>query len=202
MVAHIQMATSIENPRVLEAFLAVPRHRFVSEAQWREAYEDRALPLPEAQTISQPSMIAIMLDALDVAPDQRVLEVGAGCGYAAALLGQMAREVHGIEIRSRLAEMAKATLAALGVSNVHIHVGDGCLGLPELAPFDRILVSAGAISVPDDLLEQLARGGRIAIPVGGDWGQTLMIGDKDVHGRLTWRSDIPCMFVPLVETSA
>jgi protein-L-isoaspartate(D-aspartate) O-methyltransferase len=87
-------------------------------------------------------MIAIMLDALDLAPDQRVLEVGAGCGYAAALLGQLAREVHGIEIRSRLAEMAKATLAALGVSNVHIHVGDGCLGLPELAPFDRILVSA------------------------------------------------------------
>jgi protein-L-isoaspartate(D-aspartate) O-methyltransferase len=198
MVAHIRRATGIDSPRILEAFAAVPRHRFVSPLQAEDAYDDRALPLPEAQTISQPSMIAIMLDALDVHPDQRVLEVGAGCGYAAALLGQLAREVQAVEILEPLAELARATIAMLGRSNVHVHFGDGRLGLPELAPFDRILVSAGADVVPQALIDQLAPGGRIAIPVGGDWGQTLMIGDKAADGQMHWRRDIPCVFVPLV----
>jgi protein-L-isoaspartate(D-aspartate) O-methyltransferase len=200
MVAHIRRATGIDNPQILAAFAAVPRHRFVSPTQVEAAYDDRALPIPEAQTISQPSMIAIMLDALGLRPDQRVLEVGGGCGYAAALLGQLTREVYAIEIRPPLAALATATLAALGIDNVHVQVGDGRRGLPEHAPYDRILVSAGADLVPQALLQQLAAGGRIAIPVGGEWGQTLMIGDKDVQGGVHWRHDIPCVFVPLVES--
>jgi protein-L-isoaspartate(D-aspartate) O-methyltransferase len=199
LVARIRQATGIDDPRILGAFQAVPRHRFVPQAQAEDAYDDRALPLPEGQTISQPSMIAIMLEALDIRPDQRVLEVGGGCGYAAALLGQLAREVHAVEIREQLAALAHTTLATLGISNVHVHLGDGRLGLPEHAPFDRILVSAGAGVVPDALLDQLAPAGRIAIPVGGEWGQTLMVGDKDAHGQVHWRRDIPCVFVPLVE---
>lgn len=198
MVERIRRATGIEDASVLSAFARVPRHEFVPERERAHAYEDRALPLSEDQTISQPSMIAIMLHALGCRPEHRALEVGAGCGYAAALLAVLCREVDAVEIRPKLAAGAAALLARLEFDNVRVHATDGRLGLPERAPFDRILVSAGAHSVPAALLDQLAPAGRIAIPVGGDWGQTLMIGDKQPNGSVQWRHDVPCMFVPLV----
>lgn len=201
MVERIRSATGIDDQRILDAFLRVPRHRFVPESRRDLAHEDRALPLSDDQTISQPSMIAIMLSALACRPHDRVLEVGAGSGYAAALLACLAAEVDAIEIRPALAESAARTLAELGFGNVRVHSGDGSRGLPEHAPFDRILVSAGAEAVPEALIEQLAPGGRIAIPVGGEIGQTLMVGDKTAGG-MRWSSDVACVFVPLVQAGA
>jgi protein-L-isoaspartate(D-aspartate) O-methyltransferase len=199
MVRRIKATTDIEDSRILSAFLNVPRHLFVPESQKAVAHEDRALPLSEAQTISQPSMIAIMLRALDCQPQHHVLEVGAGSGYAAALLGKLAARVDAIEIRPALAARARQTLAATGATNVQIHVGDGSRGLPALGPFDRILVSAGARSVPPRLVEQLRIGGRIAIPVGNSDAQTLLVGERRPDGEVTWGQSIPCMFVPLID---
>jgi protein-L-isoaspartate(D-aspartate) O-methyltransferase len=201
LVQRIASATKIRDPRVLEAFLAVPRERFVSPAQAEFAYEDRALPLVENQTISQPTMIAIMLDALRCRPEDHALEVGAGSGYAAALLAQLVARVDAIELRPALAEQARATLLELGITGVRIHAGDGSRGLPDAAPFQRILVSAGAVAVPPALLEQLAPGGRIAIPVGDEGTQTLLVGERTNNGTVHWEENVPCMFVPLIEPS-
>ena len=198
LVEHLRNSSRVRDPRILDAFARVPRHLFVPEARRTLAYEDRALPLVEQQTISQPSMIAIMLEALDCQPDDQALEVGAGCGYAAALLGQLVAVVNAIEIRPNLAELARATLALIGTSNVQIHVGDGRAGLPSAAPFHRILVSAGAGSIPPALVEQLAFGGRIAIPVNDGFGQTLYVGERTQSGKVKWVKSVPCLFVPLV----
>jgi protein-L-isoaspartate(D-aspartate) O-methyltransferase len=175
---------------------------FVPEALRGRAYEDRALPLIEDQTISQPSMIAIMLEALRPEPNDRALEIGAGSGDAAAVLSQLVREVHAVEIRSALADMARAAIVRAGIDNVFIYEGDGSLGLAEKAPFDRILVSAGASRIPTALVEQLVPGGRIAIPVGTDEGQVLRIGRRGMSGpTVEWEQSVPCIFVPLVETA-
>jgi protein-L-isoaspartate(D-aspartate) O-methyltransferase len=200
LVERIERHAGITNPRVLDAFRRVARERFLSEAQFEFAYDDRALPIGEGQTISQPSMIAIMLQALECQPGDRALEVGAGSGYAAALLAQLVAEVHGIEIKPWLADQARRTLAALGITNVTIHTGDGSGGLQAHAPYQRILVSAGAAAVPPTLLDQLAPGGVIAIPVGDDLGQTLLVGHRAASGSIAWRHSVPCMFVPLVGT--
>ena len=198
LVERIRASTGIADERILNAFASVPRHEFLSELQRPLAYEDRALPLDEGQTVSQPSMIAIMLGELACEAGQRALEVGAGSGYAAALLGCLVAEVHAVEVRPGLARRARATLARLGTKNVHVVAGDGSLGLPEHAPFDRILVSAAPERVPEALLEQLAPGGQIAIPVGDDRSQTLLVGHK-AHGTgIDWRRTVPCIFVPLV----
>ncbi len=201
LVQRITSAAEISDPRVLAAFAKVPRHRFVPESQLEFAYEDRALPLSEQQTISQPTMIAIMLDALRCRPEDHALEVGAGSGYAAALLAELVARVDAIEIRSALAEQAQRTLAELGIDNVRIHVGNGSRGLLEAGPYQRILVSAGAAAVPPALLEQLAPGGRIAIPVGEDATQTLLVGQRTNNGAVHWEQNVPCMFVPLIEPS-
>jgi protein-L-isoaspartate(D-aspartate) O-methyltransferase len=201
LVERIQNTTRIRDSRLYEAFAQVPRHRFVPESQVDYAYEDRALPLSELQTISQPTMIAIMLDALRCRPEDHALEVGAGSGYAAALLGRLVAQVDAIEIRSALAERAQRTLEEIGADNVRIHVGDGTRGLSERGPFQRILVSAGAGAVPPALLEQLAPGGRIAIPVGNEATQTLLVGERTNNGAVHWEQSVPCMFVPLIEPS-
>jgi len=156
------------------------------------------VPLDEGQTVSQPSMIAIMLGELDCLADHLALEVGAGSGYAAALLGQLVREVHAVELRPSLAERARANLDRAGASNVHVVQGDGRWGLPARAPFDRILVSAAPTQIPDALVAQLAPGGRLTIPVGDEHGQTLMVGEKSRHGNMRWQRTVPCIFVPLV----
>jgi protein-L-isoaspartate(D-aspartate) O-methyltransferase len=186
LVERMRLTANIRDERVLVAFRSVPRHRFLPDSQVPFAYEDRALPLAEQQTISQPSMIAIMLEALRCRPGDHALEVGAGSGYAAALLGELVARVDAVEIRPALAEQALATLASLQIDNVEIHTGDGGRGFAERAPFDKILV------------EQLARGGRIAIPVGDEVGQTLLVGERAQDGRISWEPGVPCVFVPLV----
>ena len=197
LLARLPVSAGGLDPRIVAAFASVPRERFVPERERFVAYADRALPIGEEQTISQPTMLAIMLKHLDCLPSHRVLEVGAGSGYAAALLAQLSREVFAIEIRPALAERAAQTLRGLGIDNATVLAGDGALGLREHAPFDRILVSAGADDVPPALLEQLAVNGRIAIPVGGQPGQTLRVGTRGPRG-IEWQESVPCMFVPLV----
>lgn len=198
LAERIRASTQLDDARILRAFAEVPRHQFLSEAQFPFAYEDRALPLDDGQTISQPSMIAIMLKELDCQPGQRALEVGAGSGYAAAVLARLVAEVYTVELRPALAERAQASLERSGASNVHVILGDGSLGLPAHAPYDRILVSAAPSRVPGALVEQLAVGGRIAIPVGDEHGQTLLVGQKNGPSTIDWQRTVPCIFVPLV----
>jgi len=187
----------VSDARVISAFARIPRHLFVPEQLAPLAYEDRALPLFEGQTISQPSMIAIMLEALAPLPTHHALEVGAGSGYAAALLSTLVRDVHTIEIRPSLICFAERALTRAGIDNVFLYEGDGSQGLPEEAPFDCILVSAAARGLPPSLVGQLAPGGRIAIPVGGSQGQTLRVGIRGDAG-MEWEEQTPCTFVPLV----
>jgi protein-L-isoaspartate(D-aspartate) O-methyltransferase len=198
LATQIARHTGIDDRRILDAFRKVPRHAFVPAHLAEHAHEDRALSIGYGQTISQPSMIALMLEALDVEPDHRVLEVGAGSGYAAALLAELAAEVYAVEVVPELAERARATLQALGVDNVTIYTGNGAHGLPQKAPFDRILVSAGAEHVPPALLAELAVGGRIAIPVGDRLEQVLLVGTRRTATDIDWERSTPCVFVPLV----
>jgi protein-L-isoaspartate(D-aspartate) O-methyltransferase len=198
LAERIRASTQLGSERILRAFASVPRHEFLAEAQLAVAYEDRALPLDDGQTVSQPSMIAIMLDELGCEAEQRALEVGAGSGYAAAVLGRLVGEVYTVELRPALAERARASLLRSGASNVHVVQGDGSRGLPEHAPYDRILVSAAPARVPGALVEQLAVGGRIAIPVGDEHAQTLLVGRKTSPNTVDWQKTVPCIFVPLV----
>lgn len=158
----------IDDPRVLEAFLTVPREAFLPDSLKEVAYDDTALPLSEGQTISQPYIVALTAQALGLRGEERVLEVGTGSGYAAAILGCLASSVDTIERVSSLASSAKERLARLGFHNVHVHVGDGTLGWLRGAPFDAIAVAAGGPKAPPALLEQLAVGGRLVIPIGAD----------------------------------
>ncbi len=198
MVSRQLRGRKIRSERVLEAMLVVPRHEFVTEQYWARAYDDAPLPIGEGQTISQPYMVASMSEALELMGCERVLEVGTGSGYQAAVLGRLAREVYTIESRAGLALAARERLARLGgYDNVHVHAGDGTLGLPDLAPFDAILVAAAAPEIPPPLIEQLAEGGRIIVPVGGTNEQQLMCGRK-VAGELRSVALYYCRFVPLV----
>jgi protein-L-isoaspartate(D-aspartate) O-methyltransferase len=194
--------TGVTDPRILDAFRSVPRDAFVPSDLLELAYQDRALPIGEGQTISQPSMIALMLAALAPAATDQALDVGTGSGYAAALLGQLTAHVHAVEILPDLALRARRTLARLGVNNVEVEVGDGAEGQRRHAPFDVILVSAAARTMPRRLLDDLAPGGRIAIPLGDERAQHLMVGHRRRDGELVWERRTPCVFVPLVSTGA
>ncbi|HLE82759.1 MAG TPA: protein-L-isoaspartate(D-aspartate) O-methyltransferase [Thermoanaerobaculia bacterium] len=171
MVEHQLERRGIADPLVLEAMRKVPREAFVPPELAEEAYADGPLPIGEGQTISQPYIVALMTEALELRGGERVLEIGAGSGYAAAVLAEIAAELYTVERHARLAEEAAARLTRLGYDNVHVRVGDGSLGWPEHAPFDAIVVAAGAPEVPEALKEQLAVGGRLVIPVGQ--GRTL-----------------------------
>lgn len=186
----------IRSPRLLEAMARVPRHLFVPEELAPRAYEDRALSIGEQQTISQPFMVASMTDCLELQGNERVLEVGAGSGYQAAILAELAREVITVEKNAALAESARARLAALGYGNVRVEIGDGTLGWPEAAPFDGILVAAAAPVIPEPLVAQLAEGGRLVIPVGQSDKQMLMRIRKS-DGEITEEKLFACQFVPL-----
>jgi protein-L-isoaspartate(D-aspartate) O-methyltransferase len=187
----------IRDAAVLAAMAAVPRHEFVPEGLRPNAYDDLPLPIGGGQTISQPYIVAAMTAALRLQPGDRVLEIGAGCGYHAAVLSRLAREVFTIERRPELASAASELLARLGYANAHVHCGDGTLGLPELAPFDAILVAAAAPAVPKPLLAQLAEGGRMIIPVGEADHQELRLVEK--HGDAFPAKILEgCRFVPLV----
>lgn len=187
----------IGSARVLEAMRRVPRHEFVPADMQESAYEDRPLPIGEGQTISQPYMVASMTAALELEGAERVLEIGTGSGYQAAVLSCLAAEVFTIEVRAPLASAARERLERLGFANVHVHCGDGSLGLEECAPFDAILVSAAAPTVPAPLLDQLAEGGRLAIPVGWEEHQEFRILHK-AAGQITSRAVEECRFVPLI----
>ena len=188
----------VRDPRVLDAMRSVPRERFVAEALAQFAYEDSALPIEEEQTISQPYIVAAMAEAARLEPGDRVLEVGAGSGYAAAILGRIAGRVHAIERHPALARLAQDRMAALGYDNVEIRAGDGSLGLPEEAPFDAILVAAGGPAVPETLKRQLAIGGRLVIPVGACGAQTLCKVTRRGEDRFIEERLGAVMFVPLI----
>lgn len=196
----VEAQTGVHDPRILGAFRSVPREAFVPEDLVDFAYEDRALPIGEGQTISQPSMVALMLAELAPRSTDRALDVGTGSGYAAALLSRLTAHVHSVEILPDLAARARRALDAVGIANVDVEVGDGTAGAKPEPPFDVILVSAAARSVPEELVGRLARGGRIAIPVGGEAGQHLMVGTRGEDGELSWERRTPCVFVPLVST--
>ena len=175
MVASQLVRRGIANERVLAAFRSVPREAFVPADLAGSAYEDNPLPIGEGQTISQPYVVALMAEEARIAPDARVLEVGAGSGYAAAILGQLAKQVVSIERHASLAESARRALAGLGYRNVEVIHGDGSLGFPDHAPYDAILVAAGAPAPPGSLKQQLAEGGRLVIPVSVDSHQDLKV---------------------------
>ena len=184
--------------RVMKAMASVQRHRFVPPDLESYAYDNRPLPIGSGQTISQPFIVALMSDLLDLKPGDRVLEIGTGCGYQAAVLGELAREVYTIEIVEPLAKESAARLPALGYRNVTTRAGDGYAGWPERAPFDAIIVTAAAPAVPPALIEQLKPGGRLVIPVGPQWsGQHLLVIEKDARGKTTTRSVLEVRFVPL-----
>ncbi len=189
----------VTDPRVLEAIEKTPRDLFVDRAFRERAWEDRALPIACGQTISQPSVVGLMLQALEVTPRSKVLEVGAGSGYVCAILARLARRVYGIERHRPLVIEARERLAKLGITNVTLRAGDGTRGWPEQAPFDRILVSAAADDPPRILLDQLAVGGRMVRPVGqSDEVQQLLRIDKAEEGlKYTELGEV--LFVPLIE---
>jgi len=187
----------VHDAAVLAAMAEVPRHEFVSEDVRAHAYDDLPLPIGSGQTISQPYIVAAMTAALHLRPGDRVLEIGTGCGYHAAVLSRLAKEVFTIERRPELASSASATLTRLGYSNAHVHCGDGTLGLPELAPFDAILVAAAAPAVPKPLLAQLAEGGRIILPVGDTQHQELQLIEKR-GDAFPMKMLEGCRFVPLL----
>jgi protein-L-isoaspartate(D-aspartate) O-methyltransferase len=188
----------VVDERVLEAMERVPRELFVPEEIRDRAYDDAALPIGFGQTISQPYMVARICEALSLQGNERVLDVGTGSGYQAAVLAELGHEVHTIERISELTEIARANLAAAGYGErVQCHVGDGTLGLPEQAPFEAIAVAAAAPEFPQTLYEQLQPRGRLVVPVGGRRGQQLQLVIRSPEGPAILRS-VPCRFVPLV----
>ena len=197
MVQDQLRARALRDERVLAAMLRVPRHEFVAQSLRRHAYEDHPLPIGDNQTISQPYIVGLTLEALALRPADIVLEVGTGSGYQTALLAELTRQVYSIERYADLAREAEARLARLGYSNMSILIADGSLGLPEHAPFDAIVVSAAALSIPSALFEQLREGGRMIIPVGEPHAQELQLVRKQ-NGHPYIVSLGGCAFVPLV----
>jgi protein-L-isoaspartate(D-aspartate) O-methyltransferase len=197
MVDHQLRGRGIGDERVLGALARVPRHLFVPENLRHLAYEDGALPIGYGQTISQPYIVATICSLLRLAGDERVLDVGTGSGYQAAVLAELAEEVVTIERVPELAERAREALAEAGYDRVEVRVGDGSLGVPDRAPFDAIAVAAAAPSVPAALYEQLSEHGRLVVPRGGRWGQDLVLVERTEDGPVE-RVSVPCRFVPLV----
>ena len=197
MVEHQLRRRGSFDKRVLEAMSRVPRERFVPEELRHLAYEDGALPIGSGQTISQPFMVATICQLLGLAGDERVLDVGTGSGYQAAVLAELAAQVVTIERVPELAERARSALAQAGYARVEVLVGDGSLGAPAWAPFDGIAVAAAAPAIPPALVEQLVAGGRLVVPRGRRWGQRLVLVDRTEDGARE-RASVSCRFVPLV----
>lgn len=190
------VARGVRDPRVLHVMREVPRHLFVDAAHQSQAYEDHPLPIAGNQTISQPYIVALMTELLDLQPGERVLEIGTGSGYQSAVLSRLARDVYSIEIVPELARVSSERLRELGFQNVTVREGDGYRGWPEHAPFDGIVVTAAPPRIPEPLLDQLAPGGRMVIPV-GDFFQELKVFSKDKNGKVTEKDILPVRFVPM-----
>jgi protein-L-isoaspartate(D-aspartate) O-methyltransferase len=197
MVENQLRPRGIKDERVLSAMESISRHLFVRKDMQDVAYDDRALPTCEGQTISQPYMVAVMTELLELKGDERVLEIGTGSGYQSSLLSLLALEVFTIERVDSLAESAKDLLKELGYLNVHVFTGDGTLGLPEYAPFDAIIVTAAAPKIPDAYISQLKTGGRLVIPVGDKLLQVLYLIRKTTSG-VEKSTSTSCVFVPLI----
>ena len=197
MVQEQLEARGISDTRVLQAFLAVPRHEFVAKDLQSEAYADHPLPIGGGQTISQPYMAALMVQLLRLHGHERVLEVGTGSGYQLAILSQLALEVYSIDRLPELAEQALRRLEHLGYLNVHVTVGNGSMGWPDYAPYEGMLVAAGAPDIPSPLVRQLAAGGRLVIPLGSQQAQTLTLVEKR-RDALHQQAITSCVFVPLL----
>jgi len=201
MVADQILSREVKDQRVLAAMAAVPRHEFVPPDQRPSAYEDRPLPIGEGQTISQPYIVARMTELLEVKAGDKVLEIGTGSGYQAAILAELTPQVYTIEILPTLASRAEQTLHRLGYHTVKVKTGDGYQGWPQYAPFDAIIVTCAPEDVPKALVEQLREGGRMVVPVGPQWTyQTLYLLRKQ-RGELTQQAVIPVRFVPMVHGS-
>ncbi len=196
MVEEQIIARGIHEPRVLAAMRTVPRHCFIPPEDLAWAYSDGPLPIGYEQTISQPYIVALMTELLELEPADRVLEVGCGSGYQAAVLGELATEVHTIEVIPELAIQAEKTLAGLGYTTIHVHTGDGSGGWPEAAPYNRILVAAAAPEVPQRLFDQLAEGGQLVIPVGSRSVQQLEVW-KRAGKEFSHQKNVEVCFVPL-----
>lgn len=197
MVAMQIRRRGIKDERVLEAMSRIPREEFVPPESRERAYEDEPLAIGAGQTISQPYMVAVMTAMLQLKPTDRVLEIGTGCGYQAAILSCLSKEVYSVEIRPELARSAAGRLEKFGFANVHVHCSDGSAGLPEFAPYDAIVVAAAAPLLPEPLLQQLAEGGRLVAPVGDPSHQNLVYARKRANAiSYEWREG--CRFVPLV----
>ena len=199
MVEHQIRKRGVRSCRVLAAMEKIPRHRFVPENSYDRAYEDSPLSIGNGQTISQPYMVALMTECAAPEPDDRVLEVGTGSGYQTAILAELVHEVYSIERIPELAERAEGLLSRLGYENVSIRVDDGSAGWSEKAPFDAIIVTAGAPEIPDPLVEQLEVGGRLVIPIGSAHHQTLCTVKKERNG-IRKEEGTGCIFVPLIGT--
>ena len=187
------------SPTVLSAIASVPRQDFVPPPNRDLAYWNRPLPIGHGQTISQPFIVALMTDLLDLGPGARVLEIGTGCGYQAAVLATVAGHVYSVEVVAALAQTATERLSRLGYANVSVRTGDGRQGWPDEAPFDAVIGTAAAERIPPALIEQLKPGGRLVVPVGPAWGpQVLVVGAKDEDGGFHSANTLPVAFVPLV----
>lgn len=195
MVAEQLAGRDIRDPRVLDAMRKVPRHLFVPAPMRGSAYQDSPLPIGNDQTISQPYIVAYMTQALELKPSHKVLEIGTGSGYQAAVLGELAAQVYTIEIVGELAQRATKALADAGYQNIHVRHGDGYAGWPEHAPFDAIMVTAAPDHVPEPLIQQLAAGARMIIPVGTAYQELRLI--QKTETGLVERSTLPVRFVPL-----
>lgn len=190
------------DPRVIAAMRKVDRHRFVPPSLSAQAYDNQPLPIGQGQTISQPFIVALMTDLLGAGPGDKVLEVGTGSGYQAAVLAELVRAVHSVEVIELLGREAALALAAAGYRNVHTRIGDGYAGWPEEAPFDAIMVTAAAPDVPQPLIDQLKTGGRLVIPLGARGAQSLYVIEKDAQGGVSRRKIIDVRFVPLTRKPA
>ena len=200
MVEQQIVARGIKSKRVLDAMNSVPRHMFVPVGYRRGSYFDQPLPIGSGQTISQPYIVALMTEMLDVNSDDVVLEIGTGSGYQAAVLSTIVKKLYTIEIIEELGMQAVQLLKSLEYDNVEVKISDGGLGLPEKAPFDAIIVTAAAPEIPDPLIKQLKPGGRMVIPVDNNsYSQDLLIVEKDKNGNIETKSTIPVRFVPLVK---
>ncbi len=198
MVESQIIARGIKDRRVIEAMLKIPRHAFVEEAMASQAYNDKPLPIGEKQTISQPYMVALMTELLELTGKEKVLEIGTGSGYQAAILAALADRVYTVERIRPLALKARKALDSLGLLNINIKISDGTVGWNEEAPFDAILVTAGAPDVPPELVNQLAANGRLVIPVGDKYEQTLLRIVKREDGSMLKENFIGCRFVRLI----